>query len=200
MCSHCYYIPSADVPPPPTVTISSDGDPEAGNLYTLTCMVTENLTADAVVMWLDSTGDPINLEDTLVGDVLQNGDTSTLQLTFNPLRTSHGQKYICTARIHFLEITSIPDTSSNTSFPVTVLSKCLTLHFYGNKVSFIVLTCSQFHSQTSPSHTTAVVFSMLGHPSPSVALFSWVVQWTQMWTYPTNGLGQDLKKLLTLDV
>jgi len=109
--------------------ITSNGDPVAGSLYTLICMVTENLTADAVVMWLDSTGDPVNLDVTLVGDVKRNGNTSTLQLTFNPLRTSHGQKYICTARISFLEITSIPDTSSNTSFPITVLSKCVTLHF-----------------------------------------------------------------------
>ena len=149
MCSHCYYIPSADVPPPPTVTISGDGDPVAGNLYTLTCTVTENLKADAVVMWLDSTRDPINLEDTLAGDVLRNGNTSTLQLTFNPLRTSHGQKYICTARIHFLEITSIPDTSSNTSFPVTVLSKCVALHFYGNKVTSLYLLV---HSSTAKHH------------------------------------------------
>jgi len=148
-CSHCYYIPSADEPPPPTVTITSDRVPVAGNMYTLTCTVTENLTADAMVMWLDSTGDPINLEDTLVGNLSQNGNTSTLQLTFNPLRTSHGQKYICTARIHFLEITSIPDTSGNTSFPVTVLSKCVTRHFYGNKVTSLYLFV---HSSTAKHH------------------------------------------------
>jgi len=149
MYSCCSYIPSADVPPPPTVMITSDGYPVAGNLYTLTCTVTENLTADTMVMWLDSTGDPINLEDVLVGDVVRNGNTSTHQLTFNPLRTSHGQKYICTARISFLEITSIPDTSSNTSFPVTVLSKCVTLHFYGNKGTSLYLLV---HSSTAKHH------------------------------------------------
>ena len=151
--------------------ITSDGDLVAGNFYNLTCMVTENLTADRVITWMNSTGSPLSL-GVMVEEMVVTGNTATRQLRFNPLRTSHGGGYTCTANLTF-PVVSIPDVNVSTSVSLAVLSKCVSLHsvgFYRNY--FIVFLCTQFHNQPSLYQATALVCSMLGPLSTSLALFN----------------------------
>lgn len=154
--------------------ITSDGDPVAGNLYSLTCAVTENLTVDGVITWMNSTGSPLSLgSGVMVGDMNVTGNTATRQLRFNPLRTSHGGGYTCTANLTFPPEVSIPDVNASTSVSLAVLSKCVSLHSVGfYRKYFIVFLCTQFHNQPSPYQATALVCSMLGPLSPSLALFN----------------------------
>ena len=85
----CFFICSAL--PPPTVSISVSGNSSAGQQYTINCSAT-------VVAGLISNPDMkiVSPNSTLVADM----DTTSVQYTFSPLRTSDGGQYNCTATIN----------------------------------------------------------------------------------------------------
>ena len=94
-----------------TVNITTSGSPMAGQMYTLICNGTlvGNTSLTPVVTWWNSTG----VVTSGNGITVSNGN-----LTFNPLRTSHGGEYVCQSTL------SSPFSSITTALMnVTVLSK-----------------------------------------------------------------------------
>ena len=85
--------------PIPAITITSRGDPIAGENYTLICTVTviDGLTDDVILdtSWTDNAGDPAQLDSAYT----VSGVNTTLTLNFNPLLSSHGGQYTCNASV-----------------------------------------------------------------------------------------------------
>ena len=105
--------------PPPVVTSSSYGSTIAGLVYSLQCMVkvVDGLVVVPDVVWMKDGGVLVNGTNTTLTRTMSGGN-STLNLTFNPLLTSHGGQYTCVATI------SIPQLSlSITNSDVSVLSE-----------------------------------------------------------------------------
>ena len=89
----------------PAISVSThkSGSLVAGEMYTLTCAVVElidGLTGMPTLQWINSEDSPLVTGDGITVSELNSTDTSaTLTLVFNPLRTSHGGKYICRAML-----------------------------------------------------------------------------------------------------
>ena len=76
------------------VAITTEGSPTAGERYTLICTVgvVKDLFSLPEVTWLGPPG-------TVESEPERSGSETTLNLTFNPLQTSHGEDYICNANV-----------------------------------------------------------------------------------------------------
>ena len=107
------------------VDIHSSGVSTAGQAYTLTCTATviENLVVEPTLEWLDRYRNVVGGHDISVRSSITTGTNTTLILTFNPLHTSHGGRYICRARIDISAISIL--NSNETDSDVTVRSKSL---------------------------------------------------------------------------
>ena len=109
------------------VSVSSHGSSEAGQPHTLTCTVTdeEDITETPVVTWVGPEGQNLSSgRDITLGSPIVVGMTTTLTITFNPLRVSHGGEYTCQA--------TIADAGSTASEPhmLEVIGECsYTIHF-----------------------------------------------------------------------
>ena len=114
--------------PRPEVVIIPDGSTTAGDVYTLTCNTTvvENLAVEPDIQWLYTNGTTVGGTDITVGGVMMMGNVSTQNLTFSPLRTSHGGQYICRASVNVSAV-SLPVISNQSSLNVTVQSKNMRL-------------------------------------------------------------------------
>ena len=118
----------------PDVVVTSEGEPTAGNTYTLVCRVSlvEDLVVDPnpSVVWLDSSGRTVSGVNITAGRTTIEGNVITRNLTFNFLRTSHGGEYTCQANISVLSI-SIANLSNSTSTFITVKSRliCCSIRF-----------------------------------------------------------------------
>ena len=74
----------------------------AGNTYSISCVVTADV--QGTVEWADSTGSSVTSSNDLsVRDPVINGKTTTLTLHFNPLHTSHGDRYTCISTVDVLQ-------------------------------------------------------------------------------------------------
>lgn len=133
--------------PPPGITIRTEGNPIAGQQYSLICTVTvvEDLVVEPSVAWLNSNDDPVSGEDITVGNTERMGTTTTLTLVFQPLHTSHGGAYTCRASISVAEI-SLSDLSSTSSADVNVASKlvCQELSYIQAAwmLQYMIILCS----------------------------------------------------------
>ena len=91
-----------------TPNISVEGTPFAGQQYSLKCNITKirsGLINSSTAQWLDSNGRPVTSTDSSIRETTTNTDQSTIHtITFSPLRTSHGGRYICkgAAQSHLL--------------------------------------------------------------------------------------------------
>ena len=90
------------------VTTSSYGSTIAGFVYSLVCIVkvVDGLVVGPDVVWMKDGGVVVNRTNTTLTRTVSGGH-STLNLTFNPLLTSHGGQYTCVATI------SVPQLSLN---------------------------------------------------------------------------------------
>ena len=94
------------------VTISPASGPlTAGQVYSLTCsvQVVDHLVVEPSVKWTRQDGSQV---------IATSG--SSLLLNFNPLRTSDGNNYTCTATVH---VTDVVTVSGEESRVVVVSSK-----------------------------------------------------------------------------
>lgn len=109
--------------PQPEVVITPNGSTTAGDAYTLTCSATvvENLAVEPDIQWLYN-GTTVGGTNITMGAVRVMGNVFTRNLTFNPLRTSHGGKYICNTSINVSAI-SLIGISNESFLDVTVQSK-----------------------------------------------------------------------------
>ena len=107
--------------PPPVVTASS-GSSIAGSVYSLVCTVkvVDGLVVVPNVVWMKDGRVLVNRTNTTQTRTVSGGN-STLNLTFNPLLTSHGGQYICVATISIQQLSLQTDT--NTSVNISVQSE-----------------------------------------------------------------------------
>ena len=111
MCPFSLALPSL------TVSITATGSPTAGQTYSLTCSVSvvEHLAVQPSIVWRDGQGREV-----------AGGSGLGLLLTFDPLRTSNGSHYTCTASVSVPEIS--PSVSEEASRNVVVSSKSVIVH------------------------------------------------------------------------
>ena len=109
----------------------------AGEQLMLTCTATveEYLQATPTLTWRL----PGNTDDTLTGLQSTLGTISTIVVSFNPLRTSHGGVYVCEATVN---ISGIAPQSKTANVTVHVQSK-LSMDALNQELMF------SFHSSTS---------------------------------------------------
>ena len=113
--------------PVPEVAIHSTGNTTAGEVYTLSCTATvvENLVVAPNIQWEYSNGSAVDGGSTsTLSDMVTSGNTTTHNLTFSPLRTSHGGEYTCRAIINIPPI-SISGLNRSQPFGVVIQSKIL---------------------------------------------------------------------------
>ena len=96
----------------------------AGSLATLTCLATvdEYLQTVPTLSWLFFSSHI----DLTVGMNMTSGATSSLDLSFNPLRTSHGGVYVCQATVNIAGNSTRSQVANKT---VTVQSKSLLIQY-----------------------------------------------------------------------
>ena len=118
-------------PPEPQLAITSSPPmipADAGSMLTLSCAVTviDGLVNQPTITWLNSA-------DTVITDGAQSSVSlsqmgNTVSLTFDPLRTSHGDQYTCRALLKITEANV--NIATNQSFELNVQSElsfnCLT--------------------------------------------------------------------------
>ena len=97
-------------------------------MYTLTCSATvvENLAVEPDVQWLYTNGTTVGGTNITVGAVMTTGNAFTQNLIFSPLRTSHGEQYICRASVHIWAI-FLQGISSQSSLNITIKGKNMRL-------------------------------------------------------------------------
>ena len=104
---------------PLQISITTTGSQEIGSTYTLQCIVTSVNTP--MIIWKNSTD---IISDTSagieVGNLVDDGDTWSVTLTFNPLRQSHEEEYVCFAFMNFDE-----SDITNETITVDVISESL---------------------------------------------------------------------------
>ena len=102
--------------PDPVVIVSGDITMTAGDELQLICTVTtvDYIVASAVltVQWSGGSVDESEVTEST------NGVTSMKTLTFNPLLTSHGAQYTCTAIINISSINNMMTSSNSTNIMV----------------------------------------------------------------------------------
>ena len=89
---------SASLVPPQVITVSIEvqGSSVAGDEYSITCTVMEDiegLTNSPTLRWVDPDGNTVSGELITVNETTDMSATQTL--TFDPLRTSDGGNYTC---------------------------------------------------------------------------------------------------------
>ena len=113
--------------PPPQVEVTPEGSSRAGMDYKLTCSVTSdtNLFSPPTLVWMYSDGIGGSIVDSsngiTVGQPVTVGAVTTLSLMFEPLHTSDGGMYTCTASIT-IPIAAV-DIMNSETIPVNVQSK-----------------------------------------------------------------------------
>ena len=109
------------------MAIHGTSNSTAGEGYTISCTaaVVENLVVVPTIQWEYSNGSAVEGGSTFtLSAMVTSGNTTTRNLTFSPLRTSHGGEYTCRAIIYIPSI-SISALSNSQSTDVVVQSKTL---------------------------------------------------------------------------
>ena len=115
-------LPPAPADPQLAITSSPPTPTDAGSRLTISCAatVTDGLVSPPDITWRNS-ADTVIVTDGALPNVSLTQMGNTVSLTFDPLRTSHGDQYTCRATI------SIPAASVNIEnsepFEVNVQSK-----------------------------------------------------------------------------
>ena len=106
--------------PDPVVIVSGDITMTAGEELQLICTVTtvDYLVASAVYITVQWSGGSVVESEVTESITNTNGVTSMKTLTFNPLLTSHGAQYTCTAIIDIPSINVMMTGSDSTNIMV----------------------------------------------------------------------------------
>ena len=132
MCQHTiiFFIHSLDLSPP-SINVTPEGNPMAGETYSLECSVeTEKgiRSMDISITWTTPNGATIKTEN-----LMTNGTVTRGTLAFSPLNTSHSGKYICTGRI------SAKSVGVNVSNIFSILVNVASKSMHSSKQSVIIL-------------------------------------------------------------
>ncbi len=93
--------------PPPVISVLSAPISEAGQSVSLSCTVTviENLIVNPHIEWMKVGGSTTtNSQNTSVINTVVSGTASTLNVSFNPLLTSHAGQYQCRASVNISDV------------------------------------------------------------------------------------------------
>ena len=112
---------------------ASSGSSIAGSVYSLVCAVkvVDGLVVVPDVVWMKDGRVLVNGTNTSLTWTVS-GANSILNLTFNPLRTSHGGQYTCNATINFQQLPLLMSRDS-TVVNLSVGSKCFMVSDVGIK-------------------------------------------------------------------
>ena len=128
MTVYMYILTPSTVPSPPVVIITVSGDSVAGSSLSLLCTATPPpipLVSPPTVSWIQQ-----DLADTVIPVT---SDTSvSVNLTFNPLRTSHGRVYVCIAGYNIPDA----DLSDLTNTASTIIVRVQSRSLSHSKVSY----------------------------------------------------------------
>lgn len=98
------YFPYISVPPGSVVaTVSSSGTARAGMVYSLTCTVTkvDGLINSPTAAWTTGSGGvAVSNGNDITVSISSNDTSATATLTFDPLRTSHNDAYMCVGSLN----------------------------------------------------------------------------------------------------
>ena len=118
----CYYFLFVAGPDPPNVVISSSGPSTAGETHSLTCDVAlaQDLRESRVIEWVGPEG---RIRDGVVEGVtlFSSFRPTAMNLSLDPLRTSHGGVYWCMASV--IDPEARVSISANSSHIIRVQSK-----------------------------------------------------------------------------
>ena len=116
------FLLSVSLVPPQVITVSIEvqGSSVAGDEYSITCTVMEDiegLTNSPTLQWVDPDGNTVSGELITVDETTDMSATQTL--TFDPLHTSDGGDYTCQAML----VSPPGDIENSTIQTVTVQSE-----------------------------------------------------------------------------
>ncbi len=108
----------------PEISVLSAPISEAGQSVSLSCTVTvvENLIVNPHIEWMKVGGSTINDLNSTEMTAVVTGTISTLNVSFNPLLTSHAGQYQCRTSVN---ISDVPVVFNNITTSLYVASKFL---------------------------------------------------------------------------
>ena len=111
------------VPDPPAIEILSSGSSTAGEMYSLTCDVSlsQNLRQSPVIEWVGPDRNVIDITTLRDVTLTSSSPSTTMTLSFNPLRSSHRGMYWCRATLTDMDANI--RLINNSSHPLIVQSK-----------------------------------------------------------------------------
>ena len=101
----------------------------AGSKYSMTCTVTFDLPP--LVKWLDPLNNEVNGSDVSMTTItIEEWNTTTVVLQFDPLKTSHGGVYTCVSLISqpylYKEVVKTLTVQSKSTYSIIALASCNT--------------------------------------------------------------------------
>ncbi len=110
--------------PSPEISVLSAPISEAGQSVSLSCIVTvvENLIVNPHIEWMKVGSSTINDQNSTEMNTVVSGTVSTLNVSFDPLLTSHAGQYQCRASVN---ISVVPVVFNNITTSLYVASKFL---------------------------------------------------------------------------
>ncbi len=110
--------------PSPEISVISAPISEAGRSVSLSCTVTvvENLIVNPHIEWMKVGGSTINDLNSTEMNTIVLGTVSKLNVSFDPLLTSHAGQYQCRASVN---ISDVPVVFNNITTSLYVASKFL---------------------------------------------------------------------------
>ncbi len=110
--------------PPPVISVLPAPIYEAGKSVSLSCIVTvvENLIVNPHIEWMKVDSSTTNDLNSTEMTAVVTGTISTLNVSFDPLLTSHAGQYQCRASVN---ISDVPVVFNNITTSLYVASKFL---------------------------------------------------------------------------
>ncbi len=109
----------------PEISVLSAPISEAGQSVSLSCIVTvvENLIVNPHIEWMKVGSSTFNDQNSTEMNTVVSGTVSTLNVSFDPLLTSHAGQYQCRASINISDV--VPVVFNNITTSLYVASKFL---------------------------------------------------------------------------
>ena len=127
-----YILLSTDLTVPNVTITTLPSTSIAGQNFLLTCHVSvvEHLIVKPTVRW---SGGSVGLGNGVTqSDTTYSGVMSMRNLTFSPLRTSHGARYLCQANISILSINLMRNTLNSKDVQVQSKRLCSSFMFHND--------------------------------------------------------------------
>ena len=118
-------------PRPLSATVVASGPPVAGSEFTVDCIISEDipgLTNMPTAMWLDADSNAVTTGGDITIATSTNDTVAVATVTFDPLRTSHGEggvTYICAGNLMSPALNSPVQLSAEETLTVQSKKYCI---------------------------------------------------------------------------